>query len=233
MKVDLLLRASKAVDLSRLVIGSEAAWVLYLDIYVLDADGSVLDACLLAAVAALASMKPLPSVAMESGRVGLQTLIAAEWGSTCLLRIHQDMSMLSSDSATLLLSGSIAKRGPRSARTLNSHLHVQASQAFPAKLFNSTDEGLSRWLQVVKTSVNGPSRESASWGLLDRKQMPVSLTCGVFAKTLIVDPTDEEEQLMQSTTNVSLDSSGRLVGKASMSDRTTLRLCLVSIFDHC
>ena len=76
MQVDLLLRASKAVDLSKLLIGSEAVWVLYLDIYVLDADGSVLDACLLAAVAALASMKPLPSVALESGRVRRHLLLA-------------------------------------------------------------------------------------------------------------------------------------------------------------
>jgi len=66
VQVDLLLKASKAVDLSKLIIGSgEAVWVAYLDIYVLDADGSVLDACLLAAVAALASMKSLPSVAVD------------------------------------------------------------------------------------------------------------------------------------------------------------------------
>jgi len=134
-QVDLLLKASKAVDLSKLIIGSgEAVWVAYLDIYVLDADGSVLDACLLAAVAALASMKSLPSVAVD-------------------------------------------KRGG-----------------------------------VVKASDDEPTRESSGWGLLEKEQMPVSLTCGVHGEALIVDLTDEEEQLMQSTTTVSLDKGGRLVG---------------------
>jgi exosome complex RNA-binding protein Rrp42 (RNase PH superfamily) len=60
-----------------------------------------------------------------------------------------------------------------------------------------------------------PAREASSWGLLDKKQMPVSLTCGIFAEALIVDLTDEEEQLMQSTINISLESRGRLVGELS------------------
>ena len=87
-------------------------------------------------------------------------------------------------------------------------------------------------LQVVKTSAEGQSRESSSWGLLDRKQMPVALTCGVFAKTLVVDPTDEEEQLMQSTTNIALDSSGRLMGKPSLSERLIVTQSSLVSLDH-
>jgi len=66
---------------------------------------------------------------------------------------------------------------------------------------------------VVKASDDEPTRESSGWGLLEKEQMPVSLTCGVHGEALIVDLTDEEEQLMQSTTTVSLDKGGRLVGE--------------------
>jgi exosome complex RNA-binding protein Rrp42 (RNase PH superfamily) len=81
LQLELLLTASKAVDLSKLVIGSgEAVWLAYLDIYVLDADGSVLDACLLAAVAALASMKSLPSVAVDDSGVRQRSLVLSKSG---------------------------------------------------------------------------------------------------------------------------------------------------------
>ena len=68
----MLLKTSKAADLRQLVIGSgRAVWVAYLDIYVLDADGCLLDVCLLAAAASLASLNALPSVSVdESGKVG-------------------------------------------------------------------------------------------------------------------------------------------------------------------
>ena len=71
----MLLKTSKAVDLRQLVIGSgRAVWVAYLDIYVLDADGCLLDVCLLAAAASLASLKALPSVSVdESGKVGISS----------------------------------------------------------------------------------------------------------------------------------------------------------------
>ena len=65
------LRSGAVVDLQRLAIAQgRAAWLLYLDLYVLDADGALYDAALLAALAALASLK-LPHVAVdEAGKVG-------------------------------------------------------------------------------------------------------------------------------------------------------------------
>ena len=48
---------------------AQAVWVLYLDLYILDADGSLLDACLLAAAAALRDVR-LPAVQLtEDGNV--------------------------------------------------------------------------------------------------------------------------------------------------------------------
>jgi exosome complex RNA-binding protein Rrp42 (RNase PH superfamily) len=93
VQVDLLLKASMAVDLSKLVISSgKAVWVAYLDMYVLDADGSVLDACMLAAVAAIASLRPLPSMAIdESGEVR-RTLLSYPLCYTLSLPIHRGRS---------------------------------------------------------------------------------------------------------------------------------------------
>ena len=66
-----LLLGSKAVDLTKLAIPSgKTAWVAYLDLYVLNLDGGLLDACLLSAVTCLASLKSLPSAVIgEDGQV--------------------------------------------------------------------------------------------------------------------------------------------------------------------
>ena len=66
---DLLLR-HQIFDTKQLCISpGQAVWVAYLDIYILDACGSLLDACLLAAVAALLSTN-LPAVHMtDEGNV--------------------------------------------------------------------------------------------------------------------------------------------------------------------
>lgn len=68
---------SSAVDARQLCIDAgKAAWAVYVDIYVLDADGSLHDACLLAALAALSSLQ-LRAVSIDaSGRV--QTGAAAQ-----------------------------------------------------------------------------------------------------------------------------------------------------------
>jgi len=65
-----ILMSSNFVTLQELCIApGKAAWIAYLDIYCLDADGSLVDAALLAAVAALAHLQ-LPAVTMsEGGRV--------------------------------------------------------------------------------------------------------------------------------------------------------------------
>lgn len=51
--------------------GGRACWIIYLDIYVLDADGSILDACLLGAVTAISGLKSLPQVAIDEAGVSL------------------------------------------------------------------------------------------------------------------------------------------------------------------
>ena len=54
------------LDRSQLRQEETVLWRLQLDVYVLDADGSLLDSCLLAAVAALLALR-LPSVAQAEG----------------------------------------------------------------------------------------------------------------------------------------------------------------------
>ena len=67
--VDRSLRDSKAVDLSRLVIiPGKKVWNVWVDVYVFDYGGNVLDACTLASVAALYNTK-LPKVEVEGENV--------------------------------------------------------------------------------------------------------------------------------------------------------------------
>jgi exosome complex component RRP42 len=67
--VDRSLRDSKAVDLNKLVIEvGKKVWTVWVDIYVLDYGGNVLDASTLAAVAALYNAK-LPKVLNENGEI--------------------------------------------------------------------------------------------------------------------------------------------------------------------
>ena len=71
-QVSTALRVGRVVDLGSLAIArGRAAWVAYLDLYVLDADGGLFDAALLAALAALSALR-LPHVNVdEHGKVGL------------------------------------------------------------------------------------------------------------------------------------------------------------------
>ena len=69
-QVNVLLKKSRALDLTKLLIGTgRACWILYLDICILDADGSILDACMLGAVSALSGLKSLPKVAIDEAGV--------------------------------------------------------------------------------------------------------------------------------------------------------------------
>lgn len=59
------------MDLKGLAIDKSHTWAVFLDIYVLDADGALLDVCLLAAVAALLGLR-LPHVEVnDQGQVTL------------------------------------------------------------------------------------------------------------------------------------------------------------------
>ena len=70
--VDRSLRDSKAVDLSGLVIEpGKKVWTVWVDISVLDYGGNVLDACTIAAVAALYDAK-LPKVVRENDNIIIQ-----------------------------------------------------------------------------------------------------------------------------------------------------------------
>ena len=70
MQVHAALKATKACDPARLCIEhGRAAWAAYLDLYILDADGALLDACLLAAASTLQALR-LPTVCVtDKGNV--------------------------------------------------------------------------------------------------------------------------------------------------------------------
>ena len=55
-------------------------------------------------------------------------------------------------------------------------------------------------------------------GLMDKERLPVSLTCGLYKSTLSADLTAEEEQLMDCTVTVTIDSIGRLIGEPRTPD---------------
>ncbi len=65
--VDRAIRESGMLDFSKLVINKEKVWTVYLDIYPINADGNLIDAATLAAVAALKNAK-MPKVD-EDGKV--------------------------------------------------------------------------------------------------------------------------------------------------------------------
>ncbi|QCE00479.1 exosome complex component RRP43-like [Vigna unguiculata] len=64
--------SSRMIDLKELsLVSGKAAWMTYLDIYCLDADGALFDAALLSAVAALSHLQ-IPAVAMnDDGKIVL------------------------------------------------------------------------------------------------------------------------------------------------------------------
>ena len=69
-RVSSAVEASSAVNLEELCIDpGRAVWCVYLDIYLLDASGSLLDAALLAAIACLANMRLPPVTINEQGSV--------------------------------------------------------------------------------------------------------------------------------------------------------------------
>ncbi|KAL6007249.1 hypothetical protein ACLOJK_032745 [Asimina triloba] len=153
------IRSSGAINLKELsLISGKAAWVAYLDIYCLDADGSVFDAALLSAVSALSHLQiPLVSV-NDDGRV---FTISGEQG-----------------------------------------------------------EGKS-----AKEPVNKDRRK------LTLGCIPFALTCILHKKYTLVDPTAEEESIMESVVTVVLDSSGRLVslykpGGAVLASTSTVQDCV-------
>ncbi|KAG4378084.1 hypothetical protein GLYMA_18G267600v4 [Glycine max] len=64
--------SSRMTDLKELsLVSGKAAWMAYLDIYCLDADGALFDAALLSAIAALSHLQ-IPSIAMnDDGKIVL------------------------------------------------------------------------------------------------------------------------------------------------------------------
>ena len=69
-RISSAVEASSAVNLENLSIDpGRAAWCIYMDIYLLDAAGSLLDAALLATIACLANMRLPPVKVNEQGNV--------------------------------------------------------------------------------------------------------------------------------------------------------------------
>jgi hypothetical protein len=76
--VDRSLREIRAVDLSKLVlVPGKKVWELWVDIYVLDHDGNLMDASMLAAMAALSTAK-LPLARVEGEEVTIDRSVMAE-----------------------------------------------------------------------------------------------------------------------------------------------------------
>ena len=124
------LEASSAIHLEDLCIDpGRAAWCIYLDIYILDAAGALLDTALLAAIACLANMRLPPVTVNEQGNV---------------------VSMADKD--------------------------------------------------VIK-----PQHK------LQLHCIPLSVTCGTFNGKLLVDPTYEEEALLQTIVSTVIDGQSRLI----------------------
>ncbi|XP_058105339.1 uncharacterized protein LOC131248864 [Magnolia sinica] len=151
--------SSGMINLKELsLISGKAAWMAYLDIYCLDADGSLFDAALLSAIAAFSHLQiPLVSV-NDDGRV-------------------------------VTMSGEQL-------------------------------EGKS-----VKEPVNKERRK------LTLSSIPFALTCILHKKYILVDPTAEEESIMESLVTVVLDLSGRLVslykpGGAVLAYTSTIQDCV-------
>eukprot|EP00249_Psilotum_nudum_P014484 c24848_g1_i2 orf=38-1024(+) len=139
------LTSSGIVDLRELSIAAgKAAWMAYLDVYCLDADGSLLDAALFASVGALANLDiPMVSVT-EEGKV------------------------------------------------------VPASASTERQVSHATKDSV--------LSSNGAQRRQ-----LKLRKMPVALTCALYKRYLLVDPTAEEELVLRTIITVILDSSGHLI----------------------
>ncbi|XXG54495.1 hypothetical protein AAC387_Pa03g2359 [Persea americana] len=131
--------SSGMVNLKELsLISGKAAWMAYLDIYCLDADGALFDAALLSAVAAFSHLHLPPVSVNDDGRVVTMSKEQVEGNS-------------------------------------------------------------------AKEPVNKERRK------LTLNSIPFSLTCILYKKYILVDPTAEEESIMESLVTVVLDTSGRLV----------------------
>ncbi|KAJ6832806.1 exosome complex component RRP43 [Iris pallida] len=153
-----VIMSSGMIDSKELsLISGKAAWMAYLDIYCLNADGSLFDAALLSAIAAFSHLQiPLVSV-NDDGRV-------------------------------IAVSGE-----PKDESKL--------------KLVNKEKRKLSL------------------------RSIPFSLTCMLHKKYIFVDPTAEEESIMETTVTVVLDSLGRLVsvhkaGGSVLAYNSTLQECI-------
>jgi len=100
-RVQEILKSSKALNLKQLCMSKgQAAWMLYVDIFCLAADGGIFDAALAAAVAALSSVK-LPRVKLsEDGRV-----VVAEDGPAETSPGPSDMDTESGNGGTRIVEG--------------------------------------------------------------------------------------------------------------------------------
>ncbi|KAL4422267.1 hypothetical protein ABPG75_008464 [Micractinium tetrahymenae] len=145
-----LMEGAGVVDRRQLCIDAgKAAWAVYLDLYVLDADGSLYDACLLAALATLAS-----------------------------LRLH---------AVTVDDAGRIHKAGEDGA--------AAAPAAVAQQRPGSQQQGAAPPLRSLQLDCQ-----------------PVSLTCGVYRGQLLVDPTAEEEPLLEALLTATVDEQGDVLG---------------------
>ncbi|KAG0600530.1 hypothetical protein M758_11G041500 [Ceratodon purpureus] len=161
------LSSSNFVNLQQLcIVPGKAAWIAYVDVYCLDADGSLLDAALLAAVAALTHLQ-LPAVKVtEAGRVV-----------------------------------------PLTSQNVDGDQEEEISEK------KSED-------QIVR------SRQR-----LERRPVPIGLTCVKHKNHLLADPSAEEESTLQTSLTVVMDSSDRLVsfykpGGAVTATSATVKDCI-------
>ncbi|EFN59910.1 hypothetical protein CHLNCDRAFT_132943 [Chlorella variabilis] len=152
-----LLEGAGVVDRRQLCIDpGKAAWAVYVDVYVLDADGSLHDACLLAVLAALSSLR-LHAVAVDdTGRIQKAPADAAAAGA----------------------AGAQRQQGAADGAATALQQQPQGHQRRPLLLACH----------------------------------PVSLTCGLYRDRLLVDPTAEEEPLLEAAMTTTVDESGDILG---------------------
>ncbi|KAG6743857.1 hypothetical protein POTOM_052560 [Populus tomentosa] len=169
------------------LVSGKAAWMAYLDIYCLDADGALFDAALLSAVAAFSHCK---TASFSCSHHFWPWVNAPVFFKTQPLKRVDDLVKPSLDMP----------------KNVDHEDHVQIpivslNDDGKIVLVSEEDEGA----KLEKEPVNKEKRK------LKLSSIPFSLTCILHKNYILADPTAEEESIMETLVTVVLDSSARLV----------------------
>eukprot|EP00897_Mesotaenium_endlicherianum_P000860 jgi/Mesen1/10775/ME000091S10295 len=204
------LSSADLVDLKQLcIVEGQAAWVAYLrmakvlqpasvwlvleygqqDLYCLDDDGALIDAALLASVAALADLQ-LPGVSVSpEGRVSIPSKLPQPPPQGGGGAAEPEARLETAAGAAAAEDASGGGEGGRSG---------PPDEADPE---TGADPGGER---AQGAQVRAPRA-------LELGPVPYALTCGLYKGHILADPSTEEEALLESTLTLVLDSRNRLV----------------------